>query len=84
MGRAATVRSARAGPQGPGLDAAGKLGPVRQLVVLLGGEAGLRMGAMIALEWNDVDLERGLFKVQRSDWTGHVTLPKRAALVRCR
>lgn len=42
------------------------------------------MGAMIALEWNDVDLERGLFKVQRSDWTGHVTLPKRAALVRCR
>ena len=58
------------------LEAAGKLGPVQQLVVLLGGDAGLRMGEMIALEWSDVDLKRGLLKVQRSDWKGHVTLPK--------
>ena len=26
------------------------------LIVLLGGEAGLRCGEMMALEWNDVDL----------------------------
>jgi integrase len=58
------------------VEAAGKLGPVQQLVVLLGGEAGLRMGERIALEWSDVDLKRGLLKVQRSDWKGHVTLPK--------
>jgi integrase len=58
------------------LEAAGKLGPVQQLVVLLGGDAGLRMGEMIALEWSGVDLKRGLLKVQRSDWKGHVTLPK--------
>jgi len=56
--------------------AAEKLGPAQQLVVLLGGDAGLRMGEMIALEWSDVDLKRGLLKVQRSDWKGHVNLPK--------
>jgi integrase len=50
------------------LEAAGKLGPVQQL--LLGGDAGLNMGEMIALEWSDVDLKRGLLKVQRSDLEG--------------
>ncbi len=58
--------------------AAGKLGPVQQLVVLLGGEADLHMGEIIALEWSDVDLKRGLFNLQRSDWKEHVTLPKGA------
>jgi integrase len=58
------------------VQAAEKLGPAQQLVVLLGGDAGLRMGEMIALEWSDVDLKRGLLKVQRSDWKGHVNLPK--------
>ncbi|HLM43879.1 MAG TPA: hypothetical protein VK458_08425 [Myxococcaceae bacterium] len=32
------------------VEAAGKRGPVQQLVVLLSGDAGLRMGEMIALE----------------------------------
>jgi hypothetical protein len=32
------------------VQAAEKLGPVQHLVVLLGGDAGLRMGEMIALE----------------------------------
>jgi integrase len=45
-------------------------------VVLLGGEAGLRRGEMIGLEWNDIDLKRRLVTVQRSEWKGHVTLPK--------
>jgi integrase len=43
------------------------------LIVLLGGEAGLRCGEMIALEWRDVDLAKRQICVQRSDWNGQVT-----------
>jgi integrase len=46
------------------------------LVVLLGGEAGLRCGEMMALEWNDVDFKKRQLCIQRSDWKGHVTTPK--------
>ncbi len=46
------------------------------LIVLLGGDAGLRCGEMIALEWKDVDLEKRQLCVQRSDWNGQVTSPK--------
>ena len=46
------------------------------LIVLLGGEAGLRCGEMIALEWGDVDLAKRQLCVQRSDWNGQVTTPK--------
>jgi integrase len=46
------------------------------LLVLLGGEAGLRCGEMLALEWTDVDLAKRQLCVQRSDWKGHVTAPK--------
>ena len=48
----------------------------RELIVLLGGEAGLRCGEMIALEWRDVDLAKRQLCVQRSDWNGQVTAPK--------
>ncbi len=44
--------------------------------MLLGGDAGLRRGEAIALEWTDVDLRRRTMHVQRSSWNGHVTLPK--------
>ena len=47
-----------------------------ELVVLLGGDAGLRCGEMMALEWRDVDLQKRQLCVQRSDWKGHVTVPK--------
>jgi integrase len=40
------------------------------LIVLLGGEAGLRCGEMIALEWGDVDLAKRQLCVRRSDWNG--------------
>lgn len=56
--------------------AAGKCDPQSLLVVLLGGEAGLRRGEMMALEWTDVDFRRRLLTVERSDWKGHVTTPK--------
>jgi integrase len=46
------------------------------VIVLLAGEAGLRCGEMIALEWRDVDLGKRQLCVQRSDWNGQVTVPK--------
>ena len=46
------------------------------LIVVLGGDAGLRCGEMLALEWTDVDLAKRQLCVQRSDWEGHVTAPK--------
>ena len=46
------------------------------LVVLLGGEAGLRCGEMKALEWTDLDLNKRQLCIQRSDWEGHITVPK--------
>jgi integrase len=50
--------------------------PQAELIVLLGGEAGLRCGEIMALEWTDVDLQKRQLCVARSDWKGHVTVPK--------
>jgi integrase len=47
-----------------------------QVLVLLGGEAGLRCGEILGLEWPDVDFARGQLTVQRAVWRSHVTLPK--------
>ncbi len=46
------------------------------IIVLLGGEAGLRCGEMIALERRDVNWENDQLCVDRSDWNGQVTSPK--------
>lgn len=46
------------------------------LIVLLGGEAGLRCGEIIALEWSNVDLQKRQLCVAQSEWKGHVTMPK--------
>jgi integrase len=46
------------------------------LMVLLGGDAGLRLGEILALEWRDIELTSRRLTVQRSDWLGHVTVPK--------
>ena len=59
------------------LTVAQKRSPEACLMVLLGGEAGLRLGEIVALEWGDVDLHARRLTVQRSDWCGHVTVPKR-------
>jgi excisionase family DNA binding protein len=50
--------------------------PNAYLILLLGGEAGLRLGEIIALEWSDIDLGKRQVCVQRSEWRGHVTVPK--------
>jgi integrase len=47
--------------------AASSIDATAYLIVLLGGEAGLRCGEMIALEWRDVDLGKRQLCVQRSD-----------------
>jgi integrase len=50
--------------------------PRAYLITLLGGEGGLRCGEMMALEWSDVDLTKRQLRVARSEWKGHVTVPK--------
>jgi integrase len=46
------------------------------VLVLLGGDAGLRLGEMMALEWSDVDLHKRQLTVQHSEWKGHFTATK--------
>jgi len=50
------------------------------LIVLLSGEAGLRSGGMVALEWRDVDLVKRQLCVERSAWKGQVASPKSGRL----
>ena len=58
------------------VEAARLLDARTHLIILLGGEAGLRCGEMIALEWSEVDLVNRQLTVSRSDWNGLVTTPK--------
>jgi integrase len=58
------------------LTIARKRGAEAYLMVLLGGDAGLRLGEIVSLEWRDIDLTARRLTVQRSDWFGHVTVPK--------
>jgi integrase len=58
------------------LDVARKRGSETYLMVLLGGDAGLRLGEIVALEWKDIQFHSWRMTVQRSDWLGHVTAPK--------
>ena len=58
------------------VDSSVAYGANAHVLVLLGGEAGLRMGEMIALEWDDVEFAKMQLYVRRSDWRGHVTVPK--------
>jgi integrase len=46
------------------------------LIVLLSGEAGLRCGEVVALEWRDVDIAKRQLCVRQSDWCGQLTAPK--------
>ena len=58
------------------VDAAKVLDASAYLIVLLGGEAGLRCGEMMALEWSDIDLDKRQLRIERSDWKGYVTSTK--------
>jgi integrase len=46
------------------------------VMVLLAGDAGMRSGEIRALEWSSIDWSRRLLTVERSEYRGHVTLPK--------
>ena len=46
------------------------------VAILLGGEAGLRMGEIAALEWGRIVWARNTIVVAASDWRGHVTKTK--------
>src|SRR5438067_1042618 len=46
------------------------------LLALMAGEAGLRLGEMVALEWSDIDFVKRQLCVQRSAWKGHIGSPK--------
>lgn len=58
------------------VEAARKRSHDAYLVVLLGGEAGLRCGEIAALEWGDVDLKKRQLCIQRTVWKGHTASPK--------
>ena len=62
------------------VEAARTTDPQTHLIILLGGEAGMRLGEMIAPPWTDVDLGTRQMCVQRSDWNGQVTAPKNGRL----
>jgi len=58
------------------VEAAKAVSAEAHLVVLLGGDAGLRCGEIMGLEWPDVDFSRRQLRVQRSEWKSKVTAPK--------
>jgi integrase len=58
------------------VEAATRIDMNTYVLVLLGGDAGLRLGEMMALEWSDVDLHKRQLTVQQSEWKGHVTATK--------
>lgn len=58
------------------MDAARKIDRQVLLTVLLGGDAGLRRGEMIALRWSDVDLRRKPLKLEQASWNGVLDVPK--------
>ncbi|SRR5216684_1458067 len=58
------------------VDGAAKCGGDHLAMVLLGGEAGLRRGELLALEQTDVNHQAGQLTIQRSEWEGEVTVPK--------
>lgn len=58
------------------VQAAAELDARIHLLILLGCDAGLRCGEIVALEWTDIDFKRNLITVSRSEWRGQVTVPK--------
>ncbi|MCA9715548.1 MAG: tyrosine-type recombinase/integrase [Myxococcales bacterium] len=50
--------------------------PVTRVIVLLGGDAGMRCGELLALRWRNVHLDRNRIHVCENDVRGHVGPPK--------
>ena len=45
-------------------------------MILTAVRTGLRQGELLALRWDDVDLQRSRLVVRRADWRGHIGPPK--------
>lgn len=58
------------------VDGASKVGTDALCLVLLAGSAGLRRGEIIALKWTDLDMGRGVIRVQRAFWRSFEDVPK--------
>ncbi len=58
------------------VEAARALGTRWECAVLLGGDAGLRGGEMIALTWANVDFRRGQLRIEQQMWRRIVDAPK--------
>jgi integrase len=58
------------------VEAAAQVDERALIAVLIGGDAGLRTGEIIALEWTDIDFRRSLLHVNRAEWEGHIGTPK--------
>jgi integrase len=58
------------------VEAAKKIDGRVQLIVLLGGDAGLRRGEIVALKQSDIDLRRKQLHVRRASWQGIEDTPK--------
>lgn len=56
--------------------AAGKHDVRTLVMVLLGGDAGLRLGEIIGLRWCDVDFARGHLKIEEAVWRGQLGTTK--------
>jgi len=50
--------------------------PRMLVLVLLGGDAGMRIGEMIALEWSRIDYGANKVHVEFAAWKGHIGPPK--------
>jgi integrase len=50
--------------------------PDWQAAILIAADAGLRLGEILALYWEDIDFKTGTLTVMRTDWRGHVGSPK--------
>ncbi|MEE8408304.1 MAG: tyrosine-type recombinase/integrase [Myxococcota bacterium] len=50
--------------------------PEWESMIVVALNAGLRVGELLALQWDDCDLEAGNLHVQRTVWKGHVGTPK--------
>lgn len=58
------------------VEAAAKVGPKSLAVVLLAGDAGLRLGEIIAMRPRDLDLRSRTVHINTTVWHGQRTLPK--------
>jgi integrase len=55
---------------------AAQVEPEWQAAILIAGDTGLRLGEILALQWDDIDFKTGTLTVMRTDWRGHVGAPK--------